>query len=228
MANSNPYLQDQSNAITRTVTDNLQQTILPAINSQAVANGGYGGSRQGIAQGLAIGQTNQGLASALANLQSQGYQADQSYNLGLGALGLQNQQQNLNFYTQQRGLDQSGAQLGANLYSLGNQGVLGQGQGLYNLGTTQQQAPWTAVQNAGNVFSQFSGLGGSQSQTQSGNVLGGAIGGGLAGAQIGQNLGFGSNLGSSYGYVPPTAASTPNAGFGSGFYYGQQDLGGYF
>lgn len=201
---TNPYLQDQTNAITRTATDNLRQNILPNIGGGAVAAGGYGGSRQGIAEGLAIGQTNQGISNAVANLQGNAYQFDQAnetnrlglnnqYNLGLGNLGLQNQQQGLNFYTQQRGLDQSGAQLGANLVGAGNAGYLSQGTGIAGIGNTQQQAPWTALQNGSNVFSQYSGLGGGQVQNQQGSALGGAIGGGLAGAQIGKNLGFTNN-----------------------------------
>lgn len=238
---TNPYLEGQANAITQTATQNLKQNILPGISSGAIAAGGYGGSRQGVAEANAIGQTNQGITNSLANLYGNAYQADQNYNLGLGALGLQNQgqrlnydlgqgslglqnqAQNYNFYTQQRGLDQSGAQLGANLYSLGNLGFLGQGQGISGIGNTVQQAPWTPAQNAGNIFSQFSGLGGAQTSSLQGNPISGAIGGGIAGAQIGNNLGFGQTYGTA-----PTVASTPNAGFGTGYYYGNQDLGGYF
>ena len=226
---TNPYLSAQAGAITNQVNQNLRQNILPGIGSSANMAGGYGGSRQGVAEGLAIGQTNQNLSNSLANLYGQNYQQDQSndinrmavnnqYNLGLGNLGLGNQQQNYNFYTQQRGLDQSGAQLGANLYNAGNAGSLGQGQALYGLGSQQQQAPWTATQNAGNVFSQFSGLGGAQTQTQTGSQLGGAIGGALAGAQIGQNLGFGSQVnpyttpGSTGSYQNPTGDTYNYAG----------------
>ena len=174
-ASANPYLADAASALTNQVTNNLKTNILPGIDSNAIAAGGFGGSRQGIADGLAIGQTNLGLSSGLANL----------YNNALG--------QNLNFYTQQRGLDQSGAQLGANLVSFGNQGLTGQGTGIYGIGSTQQQAPWTVEQNAGNIYSQFSGLGGSQTQTQQGSPLGALVGGGLAGAQIGGY--YGKNLG---------------------------------
>jgi len=184
-ATSNPYLQNQADAITNQVNRNLQNNILPGINSQAQAAGGYGGSRQGIAQGLAIGQTNQDLSNALAGLYGQQYQNDQ--NLGLGYTQAMN-----NFYTQNRQLDQSGLQLGANLINAGNAGYLGQGTSIYGIGQTQQQAQWLPIQNAGNIYSQFSGLGGGQTSTLSGSPLGGAVGGALAGAQIGRNLGFGS------------------------------------
>lgn len=196
---ANPYLQGQADAITRTATNNLNRNILPGIGSGAVAAGGYGGSRQGIAEGNAIGQTNQGITDSLANLYGNAYGQNQNYNLGLGGLALGSQGQGYNFYSQQRGLDQSGAQLGANLYNAGNAGYLGQGTGIYGIGNTQQQAPWQPAQNASNIFSQYSGLGGSQVQTQQGSQVGGALGGALAGAQLGKSLGGGLGFGSSNG-----------------------------
>lgn len=194
-ATANPYLANAAQALTSQVTNNLNTNVLPGIDSNAIAAGGYGGSRQGVADSLAIGQSNLGLSSGLASL----------YNNALG--------QNLNFYSQQRGLDQSGAQLGANLYNAGNAGYLGQGTGITGIGNTLQQAPWTVQQNAGNIFSQYSGLGGSQTQTLNGNPLGAAIGGGLAGAQLGQNLGLGG--------TPQTVYDPYNYGLGSA-----QGLGG--
>ena len=193
----NPYLQDQANAITGQVNNNLQTNILPGIDAQAQQVGGYGGSRQGIAQGLAIGQSNLGLSSALSNLYGQSYQNDQNnqtQRMGIGtnyALGL-GQQAN-NFYTQNRQLDQSGQQLGANLYDQGMNGALRQGQGQYGIGTQQQQAPWTATNNASNTFTPYTGYGGSQINTQNGSTLGALTGGALAGSQIFNNLGFGRN-----------------------------------
>lgn len=199
---SNPYLGAQAGAITQQANQNLQLNQLPGISSGAVAAGGYGGSRQGVAEGVATGLTNQGITNSLASLYGNQYNNDQqnaltnqgqqmNYNLGLGGLGVSSQTANNNFYTQNRSLDQSGAQLGANLYGTGTQGDLSQGQGLYNLGSTQQAAPWTATNNAGNVFSQFSGLGGGQTQTQNGSALGALTGGALLGSQLVSNLGLG-------------------------------------
>ena len=74
---SNPYLGAQASAITQQANQNLQNNMLPAINSGAVAAGGYGGSRQGIAQGIAMGQTQQGIANALAGMYGSAYQHDQ-------------------------------------------------------------------------------------------------------------------------------------------------------
>lgn len=53
--------------------DTLTRQVMPTIRSGAMASGGYGGSRQGIAEGLALGDANkaltrsaQGLAASLA------------------------------------------------------------------------------------------------------------------------------------------------------------------
>ena len=191
-APSNPYLGAQAGAIANTATRNLQNNVLPGIDSGAMAAGGYGGSRQGIAQANAIGQTNQDITNSTANLYGNAYAQDQSYNLGMGSLANQAQANHNNFYTQQRGLDQSGAQLGANLTTQANAGYVGQGAGLQGLGNQQQQAPWLPLQNAGNTYSQFSGLGGTQTQTQHGSTLGAMAGLGLAGSQLWNNLGLGS------------------------------------
>lgn len=75
---TNPYLQDQANAITQTATNNLNNNILPGLNAGAMQAGGFGGSRQGIAQGLAIGQTNQGITNSLAGLYGNAYEGDQN------------------------------------------------------------------------------------------------------------------------------------------------------
>jgi hypothetical protein len=205
-APSNPYLGAQAGAIANTATRNLQNNILPGIDSGAMAAGGYGGSRQGIAQANAIGQTNQDISNATANLYGNAYGQDLQYNLGLGSLANNAQATQNNFYTQQRGLDQSGLQLGANLTNSANAGYVGQGSALQGLGTTEQQAPWQSLQNAGNVYSQFSGLGGTQTQTQNGSALGAISGLGLAGAQLIGNLGLGS--GSSSTTNPYALAST--------------------
>ncbi len=203
----NPYLPQQSQAITNQVNQNLQQVQLPGINSQAIAAGGFGGSRQGVAQGLAIGQTNQALGNSLANLNFNAWnqgeqnrmqqqsldnnyalgnkQADNSYNLGLGNLGLGQMQANQNFYSTQRGQDLQQAGLGANLVSQGNLG-LGQGApGLYQAGQYQQQAPLQALQGYAGVLSPFTGLNSSTQSTQPGaSTLGSALGGALTAAQL--------------------------------------------
>lgn len=162
LQSTNPYLQGGLNTISSNLTNNLNQNILPGINQQALANGGVGGSRQGIAQGLAIGNTNQAIANAQSQYLNNAYQADQ------------------NFYTAQRGQDLQQASLGASLANQGNLGLVGQGQQLYDAGNTQMQAPWQALNWYSQLLSPFSGLGQSTTQTtpggsKTGNILGGAL-----------------------------------------------------
>jgi hypothetical protein len=172
----NPYIDQQAKSIQDLSNQNLQQNVLPGIGQGAQAAGQYGGTRQGIAQGVAAGNAQTGVNAAVAGLYGQAYGQDQ------------------NFYTQQRQLDQSGTQLGANIYNMGTQGNLGLGQGMYGLGQTYQNAPLTALQAYSNTISPYSGLNSTQAATgtQGGGALG-AMGGALAGAQLGKNLGFGDN-----------------------------------
>jgi hypothetical protein len=50
---NNPYLAAAIDAAIRPIREQHTQTVLPSITSGAVASGGLGGSRQGIAEGLA-------------------------------------------------------------------------------------------------------------------------------------------------------------------------------
>jgi hypothetical protein len=179
---SNPYVQKQADAITNQFSNNLTRNVLPQIGSDAQMAGGYGGSRQGVAQGNAVQGSAQALGNSLSSLYGNAYGMDQ------------------NFYSQQRAQDQNGAALGANMFGQGNAGYLSQGQGLYGLGQTQQQAPWQTIGNATNNLSPYTGLGSTQLNTQNGSLAGNIAGGALAGGQLqrlynGGNLGFGNYTG---------------------------------
>jgi hypothetical protein len=179
----NPYQNSMDAAITKPFNDTLMNDWLPSIQSQSVATGGLGGSRQGIAQGLAIGQAGTGLANALAqshygqfnqdqNRNLQAYGMNQNYNLGLGGLNLGYQNTRNSFYNAQRGLDQSGAALGANLYNLG------------------QQGQWSPYQNFTGTLSPWSGFGSTTGTTSQGGGTQGLLGGGLSAAAMGHLMGW--------------------------------------
>jgi len=192
----NPFLIDNANAITQQANSNLFNYQLPQINSGAIAAGGFGGSRQGIAQGLAIGQTNQGIANALANQSYQAWDADQNrglqqqslnnnYNLGLGQLGLNSQVADQNFYNNNRSLDLSQYSLGSNLANQGNLGLGNQGQQIFQNGQLQQQAPYQTLQQYANLVGPFTGLNGSSSSTTPGpSTFNSALGGALTFTQL--------------------------------------------
>lgn len=55
---NNPYLQQISGDIANQATQNFQRNVLPSIQAGAALAGGYGGSRQGIAEGLAMSDLN--------------------------------------------------------------------------------------------------------------------------------------------------------------------------
>ena len=227
----NPFIAQQAQNIQNQSNQNLAQNVMPGIGQGATAAGQYGGSRQGIAQGVAAGNAQMGVNSAIGNLYSNAYNSDQSAALQNRGLDLQNksldqslflgnqanttqnksldnsfylgnQGQMQNFYTAQRGQDQSGMALGANLYNMGNLGNLGIGTGQTALGEQYQNAPISALQQYSNTISPYSGLGGTQTTTgTSGGGAMGALGGALAGAQIGSNLnlGMGSTSQQDYG-----------------------------
>lgn len=122
----NPYLtgaiakginqsQNAFNQMQQTATDNLQKNILPGIRSNAVASGLYGSSRQGIAEGNALGdfakaqqqaisqfgQNNTDAAvAAQAGAFSQGQDRALAATQGLGAQQYGQAQQQANFAQQ--------------------------------------------------------------------------------------------------------------------------------
>lgn len=77
---SNPALQAATQAAIRPVVQNFEQSVLPNVRGGAVAAGGYGGSRQGIAEGLA----GQELVRKSGDIAST--MAAQAYSQGLDAM----------------------------------------------------------------------------------------------------------------------------------------------
>lgn len=172
----NPYLDQMSQAVTTQVNDNLNRNILPQIASGAMAAGGFGGSRQGVVEANALKDANQGLANSLTSMRYGDYNNQMNRQL-------QKYQGDQGFYTAQRGLDLQQTQLGANLFQQGNTGMLGQGQGVYNLGLTTQQAPWQVMGNFSGVSQPYTGFG-TTTGTQTGSAGAGFLGGALGGSQL--------------------------------------------
>jgi hypothetical protein len=122
---TNPYLQQQANAMTASLTRNLNENVMPGIRSEALASGQYGGTRQGLAEGLAASRLNQDLAPALTNMFGGAFENAQQRMYG-AASGLneqagQNATNNVN-----RQLDTS--QFNANLGLQNNQQAMAQNQ----------------------------------------------------------------------------------------------------
>ncbi len=217
-AGMNPYLQQQGDALTKGITDNLANRVLPSISAASIANGNFGGSRQGVIEANALNDANAQIASGLSNLYGNGYNAalqydlgrrnqDQSFGLGLlnsqnnydlglrnNALGIGNldlQYANLDrgIYNDNRNWQLQGANLGLGAY---NQG-LSNSQGAINAGTTMQNTPynyWSQFANQANAIGQGYGTTTGSTSNQ-GNPFLGALGG----AQLGANLFGGSSNG---------------------------------
>lgn len=83
---SNPYLGRYADAMSRPVTQALTERILPAIRSDAISSGGYGGSRQGIAEGIAARGAAEAIGDRTAGLYSNAY--GQGLNAMQGAAGM--------------------------------------------------------------------------------------------------------------------------------------------
>lgn len=84
------YLDQQAQALTQQANRNLAENIMPQIRGGAQSAGQYGGSRQGIAEGLAASRVTQDLAPALTNMYSGALENAQ--NRMYGTAGQLNQQ----------------------------------------------------------------------------------------------------------------------------------------
>jgi hypothetical protein len=75
---NNPFLEQAIAGLRETSLRDLQRNQLPTIRNNAVATGGLGGSRQGIAEGLAFSDLNRDLVNTEANLRAQQFNTDTS------------------------------------------------------------------------------------------------------------------------------------------------------
>ena len=66
---SGPELDSMVEAASRPVVNQFQRDVMPSIRRNAVATGGAGGSRQGIAEGLAAGELGQALSDQAVRVQ---------------------------------------------------------------------------------------------------------------------------------------------------------------
>lgn len=206
---SNPWMSGVADDIMRRTNDALGQSF-NGIRSNAVGVGGLGGSRQGVAEGVATRGAMDSMQGNLANLFGQDWTNTQ--NRGLQQYGIDtnaalgNQGQMLNYdlglgglQNQRYGMDQN-YNLGLGSQALTNQGQqmsfygqqrgqdlqqLGLGADLYSRGIGGE---WAPIQNAGSAYSPFSGFGSTTSSGQQGGGWQGGIGGALAGGSLARQL----------------------------------------
>lgn len=199
------YVDQQAGALTNNLTRNMNENVMPGLRSSAAVSGQYGGSRQGIAEGLAASRLNQDLALPISQMYGNAlegaqnrmmgtsqYLNDNAYNTAFGNanLGLQNNSQlmqknhgNLANMMQSIPMAQGGFSLlsGANdLYGQNYQNYI-------NSMMMPQNMDWQNMNNYANLMYQGAGLGGTSKGTQTSSpgiipsILGTAAGiGGLA------------------------------------------------
>lgn len=77
---SNPALQGAIEAASRPTIQQFQEQLMPSITQGAIGSGSFGGTRQGIAEGIATRGATQTIGDIAARMASENYQA------GLGAM----------------------------------------------------------------------------------------------------------------------------------------------
>lgn len=148
---NNPYLQQISGDIANQATQNFQRNVLPSIQAGAALAGGYGGSRQGIAEGLAMSDLNNQILQNQNQLYGTAYEnAAQRQAAMTGQLSAQNLAA-----SQANAANSLAGQQQANDWVLGNRGIAAQESaaaassanalnsynlGMARLGFDQQQA----------------------------------------------------------------------------------------
>lgn len=138
---SNPYVDQLVQRTLAQNTQNFNQSVLPQIDNASQLAGGYGGSRQGIAQGLAIQSLNQANANTAAGIYSNQYNQDLSRQLQAAGLGAQISGQAGGLQLQGLGQQQN--------YQLGlqGQGLNAAQQGFGNLQSGYEQGLNAATRN---------------------------------------------------------------------------------
>lgn len=105
----NPYLDQMAQGIMQQQTRNLNEQILPGVRSQAIAAGGFGDARHGVAEGLAMGRTNDAIAREMATMYGNDYQQSMNRNAQLYQSEMQNQLGYAGLDTQRYGIDTGAA-----------------------------------------------------------------------------------------------------------------------
>lgn len=199
---SNPYLSDMGDAITRKISDRLTQNVLPAIRAEGVNAGGMysgGSTRQQMSENLAgVGATRE-MGDALTGLYGNAYAS------GLG---------NINRAIGQNPTAQAQQLFGADVLGA----VGGQERAMEQAGLDEALKKWALEQQlpymrSSEILGLLSGMPGATATTTmtgaapKGNKMAGAAGGALSGAQLGTMLmpgigtGVGAVLGGAAGYL---------------------------
>lgn len=152
IAQGNPFLNQQVQALGQQIGQQFQEQVLPGIRRNATSVGGLGGGRQGVAEGIAGRGSQQAFANQAANL---GFQ---NFGQQLGAAGQLQQNALQGGQLAGQGVSQ---QLGSATAGLGSLG------GLFNLGLAPFGAQFQPLQQQAGLVGGPTVLSEQQSQGQS-------------------------------------------------------------
>jgi hypothetical protein len=194
----NPWLDQAVGAMRQNSQQQFDRQTAPQLQQAAITSGGLGGSRQGIAEGIARGDLNQGMMNTEAAMRNQAYG------------------QGLNYQSSLYGMAPGQAQAASALWTgpgAVSQGIANQQLGMNQARLSDEVARWNYQRDLqAQRINQYGGmLGQIQGGTQSGilpqqqNPWTAGIGGALAGSQLGSSL---SNWWSNRNQ-DPTAVGTP-------------------
>jgi hypothetical protein len=228
MANyqTSPFLNQQIGQVGQQINQDFLRNTLPAIRSNSIGAGGFGGSRQGIAEGLGAEGAQRAYAQAATGLLGQDYQADraralakfqgdQGYSLGIRGQDTQKSIAQMNNATQMHGIN---SQTGLGYAGLQNQmGIAGmqnatqrylgdQSTGLGYAGLNQQRYNTDAQTGLGyaglNTQRDIAGMNNATSRygiDSQANIAQGQLGLGYTQAANQYNLGREQNANNRYG-----------------------------
>ena len=196
-------------AAQRPLYDNLLQTVFPALGDSAVTAGGYGGLRQGIAQGIATGKTQQAAGDVAAKIVNDQYAANLAaeqarYNTNIGA-GVTQRGQDIGAYEAAPTFQQAQFVPGQAEAAVGDV----QQQQQQNEINAQLMAYYAPFIKSQQLVSAATGLPGGTSystgNTPTPNPITGALGGAASGAALGSIIpGVGTAVGAGVGGLAGT------------------------
>jgi hypothetical protein len=190
-ADSNPYLASYTQAALRPITQQYTESVLPNIRSEAMTAGGFGGTRQGVAEGLASDRFGKAIGDTTSNIYNN------AYNQGMTQFS--------------RAIDQAPGALAAGslpsmmqmqsgeLMDTRNQAVINSDIDRWNF---EQQLPENKLRDyLSMVQGDYGGTSTSSSETGGSNKTVSAVGGALAGAKLGSSVspGWGTLIGAILG-----------------------------
>lgn len=188
---NSPIVQNNIASATRPVWDNLMEVALPGVRDSAERTGNFGSSRQGIAEGVAVGKATKAAGDISSNIVSKAY--DTNVDAQLKTLGLLPQTTGV----QTQG-DATTSAVGDVRQAL-SQAQLNENVGNFNY---DQLAPFLQSKE---IMALLTGMpGGSTTTTASGpqrNRMTGALGGAASGAALGSAImpGIGTAAGAGIG-----------------------------